>query len=101
MTLGGALFIPISQTLFQTGLLKGIETKRPQLDAHVFLQSGATEIRQLLASMNQQGALDVVLQAYVDGLKHTFWVTAACAIACFVAACGLEWKSVKKGHGKD
>ena len=100
MTLGGTLFIPISQTLFQNGLLTGIETNAPQLDAHLFLQSGATEIRPLLASMNQQGALDVVLQAYVDGLKDTFWVTAACAIVTFVAACGLEWKSVKKGHGK-
>ena len=98
MTLGGALFIPISQTLFQNGLLKGIEINAPQLDAHVFLQSGATEIRSLLASMSQQGALDIVLQAYVDGLKDTFWITAACAIAALVAACGLEWKSVKKGQ---
>lgn len=101
MTLGGALFIPISQTLFQNGLLNGIEHNAPQLDAHMFLQSGATDVRSLLASISQQAALDVVLQAYVDGLKHTFWVTTACAIAAFVAACGLRWRSVKKGHGQE
>jgi hypothetical protein len=101
MTLGGAIFIPVSQTLFENGLLHGIETNAPQLDAHLFLHSGATEIRSLLASMNQQGALDVVLQAYVDGLTHTFWVTTACAIAAFVSASALEWKSVKRGHGSE
>lgn len=99
-TLGGSLFISVSQTLFQNALLKGIESNAPQLDPHVFLQNGATEIRSLLASMNQQGALNAVLQAYVDGLRNTFWVAAACAIVTFVAVCGLEWKSVKKGHGQ-
>lgn len=99
MTIGGAIFLPVSQALFQNGLLKGIETKTPQLDAHVFLKSGATEIHSLLASMNQQGALNLVLQAYVEGVKSTFWAAVACAIVAFVAACGLEWKSVKKERG--
>lgn len=98
MAISGTVFLPISQTVFQNGLLKGIETNAPQLDAHVFAQSGATEIHSLLASMNQQGALEIVLQAYAQGLNHAFWVVTACATAAFFAACGLEWKSVKKGR---
>lgn len=98
MTIGGAIFLPVSQALFQNGLLRGIEAKAPQLDAHVFLKNGATEIRSLLASMNQQGALNFVLQAYVEGVKNTFWVAVVCAIVSFLAACGLEWRSVKKEH---
>lgn len=101
LTLGGALFIPVSQTLFQSALLKGIETNAPQLDAHLFARNGATEIRSLLVSMNQQSELDAVLQAYVYDLRHTFWVAAACAAAAFIAAGGLEWKSVKRGHGQE
>ena len=96
-TLGGALFISVAQTLFQNGLLNGIKKNAPQLDAQLFLKSGATEIRPLLAQLGQMDALDVVLQAYVDGLTHTYWITTACAIAAFLVACGLEWKSVKNG----
>lgn len=93
--LGGALFVAVAQSLFQNGLLTGIETYAPELDASIFLNSGATQIRSILEEMGRPDLLDAVLQAYVDGLTHTFWVTAACAIAAFVSALGLEWKSVK------
>jgi hypothetical protein len=99
-SLGGALFISVAQTLFQNGLLAGIERNAPQLDAQLFLESGATQIRQILAELNQEDALEVVLQAYVDGLTHVYWITTACAIAAFLCCCGLEWKSVKQGRGQ-
>ncbi|RDI86257.1 hypothetical protein Vi05172_g3666 [Venturia inaequalis] len=98
MTLGGALFIPISQALFQKGILHGIRETAPELDGNIFLHAGATELRSLLVSLHREKALDSVLQAYVAGLKNTFWVVAACALAAFLAACGLDWKSVKKGQ---
>jgi hypothetical protein len=100
-TLGGALFISVAQTLFQNGLLSGIEKNAPQLPAQRFLQSGATQIREILAELHQEDALDAVLQAYVDGLTHCYWITTACAIAAFFLACGLQWKSIKKGHGQE
>lgn len=77
ITLGGALFVPISQALLQSGLLYSIQT--------------------LLVLLNQEVALEPVLQAYVAGLRTTFWVAAACALAAFLAAwTGLDWKSVKE-----
>ncbi|PMD22028.1 MFS toxin efflux pump [Hyaloscypha hepaticicola] len=100
-TLGGALFISVAQTLFQNALVSGIEKNAPQLPAQLFLHSGATQIRQILAEIHQEDALEAVLQAYVDGLTHCYWITTACAIAAFFFVCGLEWKSVKKGHGQD
>jgi hypothetical protein len=99
-TLGGALFIAVAQSLFQNALLSGIQNNAPELPAQVFLHSGATSIREILASLHQEDKLDIVLQAYVDGLTHCFWITAACAIAAFFCCCGLEWKSVKTGHGQ-
>jgi hypothetical protein len=100
-TLGGALFVSVAQTLFQNGLKSSIEKNAPMLDAQVFLSSGATEIRHLLAEMHQEDKLEAVLQAYVDGLTHTYWITTASAIMAFVAVCGLEWRSVKHGPGQE
>ncbi|TGO16372.1 hypothetical protein BTUL_0029g00630 [Botrytis tulipae] len=96
MTLGGAVFVPVSQTLFQNKLVGGIEERVPGLDARAFLDSGVTEIRALLETWGQEGQLEKVLEAYAEGLKATFWVSTACAIGGFLAACGLEWKSVRK-----
>jgi len=99
-TLGGALFIAVAQTLFQNGLLTGIQKYAPQLPAQRFLRSGATQIREILKELGQEDALDEVLRAYVDGLRGTFWITASCAIAAFFCCLGLQWKSVKDGHGQ-
>ncbi|KAH0171282.1 MFS general substrate transporter, partial [Aureobasidium melanogenum] len=96
MTIGGAIFVPISQTVFQNGFLAAIETRAPQLDGHVFLKAGATQIRAILSMMREEDLLDSVLQAYCHALQHVFWVVTACAIAAVIAACGLEWKSVRK-----
>ncbi|APA14669.1 hypothetical protein sscle_13g094390 [Sclerotinia sclerotiorum 1980 UF-70] len=96
MTLGGAVFVPVSQTLFQNRLVGGIEERAPGLDATAFLDSGVTEIRVLLKPWGQEGQLEKVLEAYVEGLRATFWVSSACAIGGFLAVCGLEWRSVRK-----
>jgi len=67
----------------------------------VFLHSGATAIRSILAEMHQEDQLEGVLKAYVLGLTHCFTISVACSAAAFVAAATLEWKSVKKeGKGK-
>ncbi|KAH6680267.1 MFS multidrug transporter-like protein [Halenospora varia] len=100
-TLGGALFIAVAQTLFQNGLLDGISKNAPTLPAQLFLHSGATQIRDILKKLHQEDKLEIVLQSYIDGLTHCFWITTACAIAAFFTVCGLEWRSVKKGHGQD
>ncbi|KAG9660199.1 MFS general substrate transporter, partial [Aureobasidium melanogenum] len=96
MTIGGAIFVPISQTVFQNGFLAAIKTLAPQLDGHVFLKAGATQVRAILSMMHEEGLLGSVLQAYCHALQHVFWVVTACAIAAVIAACGLEWKSVRK-----
>lgn len=99
--LGGALFIAVAQSIFQNGLVTGINKYEPDLDAQIFLRSGATEIRSILTQLHREDALDGILRAYVDALTNTYWITAACAIAAFFCACGLEWKSVKEGPGQE
>lgn len=99
-TLGGALFIAVAQTIFQNGLLTGIQNYAPDLPAQLFLQSGATQIRDILKSLGKEDRLDAVLQAYIDGLTNAYWITAACAIAGFFFACGLTWRNIKAGQGQ-
>jgi hypothetical protein len=99
-SLGGALFIAVAQSLFQHGLTDNIARGAPELDPQLFLRSGATQIRSILAELHAEDRLDVVLQGYVDGLTHTFWITTACAIAALFVCFGLQWKNIKDGDSQ-
>ncbi|KAI2784276.1 MFS general substrate transporter [Daldinia loculata] len=85
-SLGGALFIAVAQT--------------PHLDPGLFTHSGASQVRQVLASIGQERMLNAVLGAYMSGLRHTYYISAAAATVAFLAALGLQWKKIeKKGDG--
>lgn len=99
--LGGAVFVSVTQTVFANGLLSGLQAYAPSLDPMVFLHSGATSIRPILAGLHAEDQLDNVLKAYVRGLSNCFWIAVACAICAFITSCTLEWKNIKKGHGQD
>jgi MFS family permease len=100
-TLGGALFISVAQTVFQNGLLSGIAAYTTGIDPQIFLHSGATQIRYILETLHQEQQLEGILKAYVMGLRNCFYITVACAIVAFFAACGLELRSVKEDRVKE
>ncbi|KAK6956967.1 hypothetical protein Daesc_002249 [Daldinia eschscholtzii] len=95
-SLGGALFIAVAQTVFQNGLIKGLARDAPHIDPSLFTHSGASEVRRVLASVGQQRMLDAVLGAYMRGLRHTYYISAAAATVAFCAALGLRWKKIDK-----
>ncbi|KAL8418553.1 hypothetical protein RB594_001954 [Gaeumannomyces avenae] len=109
-TLGGAVFIAVAQTVFTNGLLDSIAADVPGLPPAIFINSGASGIRQTLerlerdpqlrAVMEQNGGLDrvydLVRAAYLRGLRGTYYVATACAGLAFFAALGLSWISLKK-----
>ncbi|KAL9948356.1 hypothetical protein D7B24_003433 [Verticillium nonalfalfae] len=98
--LGGAVMIAVAQSLFQTGLMDGVRKNVPGIEPRIFINSGADQVRELLERLGREDALGDVLDAYMVGLRDTFYVTLACAAVAFVACAGLEWKSVKKdGNG--
>ncbi|KAI1319742.1 major facilitator superfamily domain-containing protein [Xylariaceae sp. FL0255] len=100
-SLGGALFIAVAQTVFQNGLIDSLRRDAPQLDPQIFINSGASNIRTVLAEIGQSDALETVLKAYLQGLRNTYYISAAGAAAAFVAGLGLQWKKIeKKGEGK-
>ncbi|CRK26606.1 hypothetical protein BN1723_013853, partial [Verticillium longisporum] len=94
--LGGAVMIAVAQSLFQTGLMDGVRKNVLGIEPRIFINSGADQVRELLENLGREDALGDVLDAYMVGLRDTFYVTLACAAVAFVACAGLEWKSVKK-----
>ncbi|KAK7719344.1 hypothetical protein SLS63_010093 [Diaporthe eres] len=93
---GGAIFIAVAQTVFQNGLVDGIRRDVPGLDPQIFINSGASQVRQVLASMGMEQYTTAVLTAYLTGLRHAYYITVACAAAAFFAVSGLSWINIKK-----
>lgn len=93
---GGAIFLAVAQTLFQNGLIDGVRQNAPGLDPEIFINSGASQVRQVLAALGQEQFTEAVLTAYLTGLRHAFYITVACAACAFLSACGLSWVNMKK-----
>ncbi|GAM39783.1 hypothetical protein TCE0_034r11608 [Talaromyces pinophilus] len=96
-TLGGTIFIALGQSVFQNGLTAGIHDHAPGVDPSVIISAGATDIKSALATLGQLDALHGVIKSYVDGLRDTYRLSMALVIVAFVAACFLEWRSIKTG----
>lgn len=90
-TLGGALFVTASQTVFTNKLIENIIKYVPDLDPQSVLAFGATNIR---TSINPEW-VDGVVMAYNDALTTSFLVATATASATILGALLTEWKSVK------
>ncbi|KFA62998.1 hypothetical protein S40285_06838 [Stachybotrys chlorohalonatus IBT 40285] len=93
--MGGAIFVSVCQTLFQNGLIESVTNANIDLDPHVLINGGAAGIPQMLESIGRSDAVEVVLEAYMDGLRNTFYVTTACACCAFLACITIQWRSVK------
>ncbi|KAG7113985.1 hypothetical protein HYQ44_008687 [Verticillium longisporum] len=76
--------------------MDGVRKNVLGIEPRIFINSGADQVRELLENLGREDALGDVLDAYMVGLRDTFYVTLACAAVAFVACAGLEWKSVKK-----
>ncbi|KAK1767678.1 major facilitator superfamily domain-containing protein [Phialemonium atrogriseum] len=95
-SLGGAVFIAVSQALFQNGLKDGIMRNAPGIPPEIFINSGASQVKQILQSLHAEQFTDAVLNAYLSGLRHTYYASMGCAGAAFVISCLLTWKKIKK-----
>ncbi|EDU45322.1 AraJ, Arabinose efflux permease [Pyrenophora tritici-repentis] len=90
-TLGGALFISVGQNVFTNQLIKNLSSVVPELNAHIVLSVGATELKHVIDPRFLPG----VLTAYNTTLTQTFYVSVACGAMSIVGAAFVEWKSMK------
>ncbi|KAK0742338.1 major facilitator superfamily domain-containing protein [Apiosordaria backusii] len=100
-SIGGAIFIAVAQAVFQNGLIDSLAQNAPDLPAELFLNIGASQVIQVVsapppAGLGRPDDKDIVLTAYLQGLRNTYYIAVGCACAAFVAACGLSWKKIQK-----
>ncbi|KAL8921809.1 MAG: hypothetical protein Q9208_005566 [Pyrenodesmia sp. 3 TL-2023] len=90
--LGGAIAIPIGNTLLVNGLLEQIPRRTDSVSAQQVIQAGATNLRTLT---NNDRVLRAVQIGYADAVVTTLYLAVAAACVSLPFAACMEWKSVK------
>ncbi|GKT41661.1 efflux pump roqT [Colletotrichum spaethianum] len=91
-SLGGAIFISVGNTLFQNHLLQAsAQNMVPGVDIRAVLEVGATTFRTTVPA----SALPTLLTVYDEALRVAFTAAVPLAGISAIAACFMEWKSVK------
>lgn len=93
--LGGAIFVSVGQNMLNSKLVSGIVKLVPDLSPERILNTGATELRQIVPAHDLQG----VLVVYNSALRQVFVVATAMACLAALGAFSLEWRSVKAKEG--
>ncbi|MCJ1249586.1 hypothetical protein MMC30_006812 [Trapelia coarctata] len=92
-SLGGAVFVSVGNSILQNGLLNaGTSNKLPGIDIQAVITAGATQFRSIVPP----DALPALLVAYNAALQKVFMAAIPLSGMAFVAALGLEWKSVRE-----
>lgn len=89
-SLGGAIFMCISQALF-TNYISTNLVKIPDVDMTKIQKMGATDLEEIVPG----NKLDDVLSCYNEGLRRAFIVVVAVSCLLILPVLGMEWKSVK------
>ena len=91
-TLGGALFLSFSDTIFTNSLKSLIRSYAPAVDPESVIAAGATGYRNIIS----RDDLANVLVAYAKSVDRVFYLTASAGVMCFVFAWGMGWKDIRK-----
>ena len=90
-TLGQAIFISVVGSVINNEILSGFKASLPGVDLGDVLDKGATELQNVLPAAD----VGLVKQIYNTAITRTFYICVAMAGVSLVAACLMEWKSVK------
>ena len=91
-SLGGSIFVSVGNSILQNALLNASTSQQiPGVDVHRVISAGATMFRSFVPA----DALPALLNVYNTALQKCFIAAIPLAGLAFVAALGLEWRSVK------
>ncbi|KAK1963073.1 major facilitator superfamily transporter [Colletotrichum sublineola] len=91
-SLGGAIFVSVGNALFQNHLLQAsAENMVPGVDIRAVLEGGATAFRDVVPA----STFPMLLTVYNEALRVAFTAAIPLAGVSAIAACFMEWKSVK------
>jgi hypothetical protein len=90
-TLGNAVWIVVSTTLFQSRLIAELEIYSPLVNATQIESAGLSGIRDLVGS----DRLRDVLLGYAEAVTQTLYLPVGLAVAIVLGSAFTEWHSVK------
>ena len=91
--MGGAVFVAAGQCVYNNRLVQGVVHASTALDLATVLETGASELRKAFAGE----ALDVVLNAYLDGLQVCFIFGAVVSGVAILIGFFAPFRSIKQG----
>ena len=89
--MGGAISASIAQNIFRNVLANQLTEKVPSINPAIVLDTGATDIRNIVPPSALQG----VLLAYDRAVTRVFFLSIATGCVAFIFSFLMEWKSVK------
>ncbi|KIW14846.1 hypothetical protein PV08_07631 [Exophiala spinifera] len=95
-TLGGAIFVSVSNNVFDNKLSTGLKGV-PGINADLVTHTGATDLRHVVAPEY----LDSVLVIYNQALRSAFYVCTALTAMTIVGCVFMPWISLKKAAEKE
>ncbi|KAK4896200.1 hypothetical protein LTR27_005721 [Elasticomyces elasticus] len=95
--LGGAVFISVSQNIFNSHLVSSLVKQNIGLNPEQILNTGATSLRSAVPADN----LPALLIIYNSAVRQVFVLGTILACLAVFGAAGLEWRSVKGKQGPD
>ena len=87
-TVGGAFILSGAQSAFVNQLLAKLPEYAPNVDPHIIIATGATQIRTAFPADQVPG----ILMAYMAGIKVTFAIATAAVGLAFVISIFSSWK---------
>jgi hypothetical protein len=95
-TFGGAFFLAISQTLFNSSLVEALRKYAGGVNAQAVIVAGASGVRDAVSAQD----LPSVLRSYNEAVNHEFYMSAACSALTLLTCMGMGWKKIVKEKKK-
>ena len=89
--IGGTIFVSVCQGVLSSTLSSHLRDSIPGLDPSTLSSAGATDLSKLVPV----DKVPVFLEAYNHAIVNVFYVALGLAALAFLAAWGMEWKTVK------
>ena len=91
-TMGNAVWIVVSATLFQNRLVSEIAARSPSVNATQLSHAGLSDISNIVGS----DRLRDVLLGYDEAVTQTLYLPVGLAVATILGSLSMEWRSMKK-----
>lgn len=95
-SLGGTVFVTVSQTLLESSLARNLKPILPNIDPQTLAGQGAASLRSIVSG----DKLREVLTIYNAALRNVWYLALGLSAVVLIGALGIEWRSVKENKTK-